>query len=105
MTSVLGSVTNWFVGFKDPGPDDTGPQREEEEEAKKTDDAETAKLDATAAVAAVEPPLDSENGETGGGEEATVTEKTSDANSGAALDVDLQEVSEKAIHAAKELGS
>lgn len=104
MTSVLGSVTNWFVGFKDPGPDDTGPQREEEEEAKKTDDAETAKPDGAAAVAAVESPLDSENGETGG-EEATVTEKTSDANSGAALDVDLQEVSEKAIHAAKELGS
>lgn len=103
MTSVLGSVTNWFVGFKDPVSDGPGPQREEEEEAKKTDDAET--VEPEVAAAAVETPLDSEKGETGGGEEATVTEKTTDATPGAALDVDLQEVSEKAIHAAKELGS
>jgi hypothetical protein len=79
MTSVINSVTSWLGGSRDR---DSSPEGE-----KDTPTATTpAPADAT---------------ESAGG----ATDDTKDAKSALPIDVDLHEVSEKAISAAKELGS
>jgi len=106
MTSVLGSVTSWLVGVRDPSP-----EREEIEGTDPPSVQQPGKEEGgskeVSPGSAVGPGTGEGTAELEGQEKSPGDDGKDDATKTVpgGLDVDLQEVSEKAIHAAKEWGS
>lgn len=107
MTSVLGSVTSWLVGVRDPSPErqvieigGTNPpsQQQTGEEGSKEDSPSAGSVGAETGTETAELEGQEKSPGDDGKDDATKTLP-------GGMDVDLQEVSEKAIHAAKEWGS
>lgn len=105
MTSVLGSVTSWLVGVRDPSPEpeviggtDPPSPGKEEGGSKEVSSPGSAVGEGTGEGTVEMEGQEKSPGDGDGKDDATKTVP-------GGLDVDLQEVSEKAIHAAKEWGS
>jgi len=96
MTSVLHSVTNWLGGTREVSP--------ERVEISLTSDGQI--LEQTTPVITAAPEKTSDKATEGNGStEEVADEDESELREKSSLEVDLQEVSEKAMTAAKEWGS
>lgn len=106
MTSVLGSVTSWLVGVRDPSP-----ERQVIEIGGTSPTSQQAGEEGSKEVSPSSGSVGTESGEDVAKLEGQTKSPGDDGKDDSAktlpggLDVDLQEVSEKAIHAAKEWGS
>lgn len=92
MTSVLSSVTNWLGGTREISPERTPVAGDNGSQAGE----EPAPRSDVPVVAAPEVPA---------GDKASAEEGATEQDERPALDVDLHEVSDKAVQAAKEWGS